>query len=272
MRGPIVSNFTRAEYMAGVERVRRYIEAGDCYQANIAQRFTVEDTFDPALYLRLRAINPAPFGAYINTGPARVLSVSPERFIRVAGGVAQTRPIKGTRPRGRDPKEDNLLRLELADSEKDRAENVMIVDLLRNDFSRVCLPGSVTVEELCLLEAHPQVFHLVSAVNGRLRPGLGAVDLLKSAFPGGSVTGAPKIRAMEIIDEIEPDPRGAYCGALGYLGFDGAMDTSVVIRTMIRAGGKISFHAGGGITWPSDPAEEYQETLDKARAMMEAVS
>jgi len=270
--GHIKSNFTREGYMAAVEKVRRYIEAGDCYQANIAQRFTVEDVFGGLLYLRLRAINPAPFGAYINTGAAQILSVSPERFIRVENGMAAASPIKGTRPRGHAPMEDNLLKLELAESEKDRAENVMIVDLLRNDLSRVCMPGSVRVESLCALETHPQVFHLVSTVAGRLRPGLGAVDLLERSFPGGSVTGAPKIRAMEIIDEIEPDPRGAYCGALGYIGFDGAMDTSVVIRTMVRHGGNITFHAGGGVTWPSDPAAEYQETLDKARAMMEAAS
>ncbi|MDH5636959.1 MAG: aminodeoxychorismate synthase component I [Nitrospinota bacterium] len=268
----VKSNFTREGFMDAVERVRHYIEQGDCYQANIAQRFVTEDVMDDTLYLKLREINPAPFGAYINTGAARILSVSPERFIQLRNGRAITRPIKGTRPRGRTPMEDYLLKLELVDSEKDRAENVMIVDLLRNDFSKVCLPNSVAAPEICRLEEHPTVLHLVSEVAGQLWPGLGAVDLLKSAFPGGSVTGAPKIRAMEIINELEPDPRGAYCGAIGYLGFDGGMDTSVTIRTMIRADGKISFHAGGGITYSSDPAEEYQETLDKAKALIEAVS
>ncbi|MDH5755579.1 MAG: aminodeoxychorismate synthase component I [Nitrospinota bacterium] len=270
--GPVGSNFTREGFMEAVDRVRGYIELGDCYQANIAQRFITEDTFDDSLFLKLRKINPAPFGSYINTGAARILSVSPERFIRLRGAMAETMPIKGTRPRGRIPKEDNLLKLELLGSEKDRAENVMIVDLLRNDFSKVCQPNSVVAPDICRLEEHPTVFHLVSTVRGRLRPGLGAVDLLKSVFPGGSVTGAPKIRAMEIIDELEPDPRGAYCGAMGYIGFNGDMDTNVTIRTMIRAGGKISFHAGGGITYSSDPAEEYQETLDKAKALIEVVS
>ncbi|MDH5510190.1 MAG: aminodeoxychorismate synthase component I [Nitrospinota bacterium] len=271
-RNLVKSNFTREGFMTAVERVRSYIEQGDCYQANIAQRFFAEDTMDDTLYLKLREINPAPFGAYINTGAARILSVSPERFIRLRGDMAETMPVKGTRPRGRLPMEDNLLKLELFDSEKDRAENVMIVDLLRNDFSKVCLPHSVAAPDICRLEEHPTVFHLVSTVVGRLRPGLGPLDLLKSAFPGGSVTGAPKIRAMEIIDELEPDPRGAYCGAIGYIGYGGGMDTSVTIRTMVRADGKISFHAGGGITYSSDPSEEYQETLDKARALIEAVS
>ena len=270
--GPLRSNFTRGQFMDAVQRVRRYIEQGDCYQANIAQRFQAEGDFGPGLYTRLRAINPAPFAAYINTGQSRIISASPERFISLRGGRATTMPIKGTRPRGRAPQEDNLLKLELQDSEKDRAENVMIVDLLRNDFSKVCRPHSVAAPVICAAQAHPTVFHLVSTVTGTLLPGLGALDLLEGAFPGGSVTGAPKIRAMEIIAEMEPAPRGAYCGAIGYLGFDGSMDTSVTIRTMIAADDGVSFHAGGGITYSSDPAEEYQETMDKARALIEAVS
>ena len=268
----VASNFTRQEYMQAVEKTRRYIERGDIYQANIAQRFSAEDRFGHELYPRLRAINPAPFGAYLNTGAARILSASPERFIQLKGSHAQTRPIKGTRPRGRTAQEDNFLKLELINSEKDQAENVMIVDLLRNDFSKVCLPHSVQAPRLCALEAHPTVFHLVSTVTGQLRPGVAPVELLVNTFPGGSITGAPKIRAMEIIDELEPDPRGAYCGAMGYIGYNGDMDMNIIIRTMVAAGGKVHFHAGGGITWLSDPAEEYQETMDKAQALIKAVS
>lgn len=265
------SNFTREGYISAIERVRKYIEEGDCYQANISQRFTARSSLAPAdMYLGLRSISPAPFAAYIDTGRARILSSSPERFLSLRGNLAQTRPIKGTRPRGSTSGEDERLAQELAESEKDRAENVMIVDLLRNDLSRVCLPNTVKVMKLCEVEKFPTVFHLTSTIEGRLRPGAGPVELLRNTFPGGSVTGAPKIRAMEIIDELEPDPRGAYCGAIGYIGFDGGMDTNVAIRTMTSKDGEYSFHAGGGITYLSDPQAEYQETLDKAKAMLEA--
>lgn len=267
------SNFTRAEYVRAVERVREYIEEGDCYQVNIAQRFSAPEVRGPhELYEKLRAINPAPFGAFIDTGRARILSSSPERFISLDGSHAQTRPIKGTRPRGATEAEDQRLMRELAASGKDRAENVMIVDLLRNDFSKVCAPDTVRVTELCAVESFPTVHHLVSTVTGRLREGFGPVELVRECFPGGSVTGAPKIRAMEIIDEIEPDPRGAYCGAAGYIGFDGNMDTSVLIRTMIHSENGYTFHAGGGVTWLSDAEAEYEETMDKAKALIEAVS
>ncbi len=267
-----VSDFSKESFMAAVERVRRYIEDGDCYQVNIAQRFTVPETVDPvSLYMRLRCVSPAPFAAYLNTGPARIMSSSPERFLKMTGGDVQARPIKGTRPRGAALREDRLLRADLRQSDKDRAENVMIVDLLRNDLSKVCVPNSVKTPQLCALEEFPTVFHLVSTVEGKIAPEYGPVDLLKTAFPGGSVTGAPKIRAMEIIDELEPVPRGAYCGAMGYIGFDGAMDTNIVIRTIVHAGGRYKFHAGGGITWLSDAQDEFNETMDKARAMMEAV-
>ncbi len=267
------SNFSKEEYFKAVERIRSYIEAGDCYQVNIAQRFTVDDVFDPAaLYLRLRAISPAPFAAYIDTGAAQILSTSPERFIKLRGQSAQTRPVKGTRPRGLNEEEDARLAGELARSEKDRAENVMIVDLLRNDLSKACVPNSVRVTELCVVEKFPTVYHLVSTIEGEVKPRCGAVDLLRMAFPGGSVTGAPKIRAMEIIDELEPDPRGAYCGAIGHIGFNGSMDTSIVIRTIVRARGVVKFHAGGGITYLSQARAEYDETMDKARALIEAVT
>lgn len=267
------SDFSKEEYMAAVRRVREYIEQGDCCQVNISQRFQAISPDDPKdVYMRLRSISPAPYAAYIDTGEARILSSSPECFLTLGGGGrVTTRPIKGTRRRGRTPEEDARLSRELAESEKERAENIMIVDLLRNDLSKVCLPNTVRVPALCEVEKFPTVLHLTSTVEGRLRPGLGAVDLLRAAFPGGSVTGAPKIRAMEIIDEIEPVPRGVYCGAIGWIGFGGGMDMSVAIRVMAERGGLYTFHAGGGVTYPSDPAAEYQETLDKAAAMARAL-
>ncbi len=270
--GAIISNFLKHDFMKAVEQVRSYIEEGDCYQANIAQQFNTNIESDPAsLYLKLRSINPAPFAAYLNCGTAQILSASPERFIKFQDGIAQTCPIKGTRPRGSNEEEDKRMADELLASDKDRAENVMIVDLLRNDLSRVCQSNSVRVLHLCALEKLPTVYHLVSTIEGELLPDKGAVDLLKTAFPGGSITGAPKIRAMEIIDELEPSPRGIYCGSIGYIGFDGAMDTSIVIRTIVRANDKYYFNSGGGITWLSDANEEYDETLDKAKALIEAL-
>ncbi|VAX19970.1 Para-aminobenzoate synthase, aminase component [hydrothermal vent metagenome] len=269
----LASNFSQEGYFSAIEKIRRYIEQGDCYQVNIAQRFSAKGAFDPIeLYLRLRSINPAPFSAYLNTGSAQILSSSPERFIRLRDGHAQTRPIKGTRPRGSNEQEDARLIEELIKSGKDRAENVMIVDLLRNDLSKACIPNSVKVSQLCAIEKFPTVSHLVSSVEGEVKPEYGAIDLLGMAFPGGSVTGAPKIRAMEIIDELEPDPRGVYCGAIGYIGFNGSMDTSIVIRTIIHCAGLIKFHSGGGITYLSRAEEEYDETMDKARALIEAVT
>ena len=268
----ITSNFTRAQYVAAVTRIRDYIAAGDVYQVNLAQRFEATFAGPPIdLYRRLRALNPAPFGAYLALGDVTVASISPERFVRLnEAGVAEARPIKGTRPRGEGAGDDAALAAALLASPKDRAENVMIVDLLRNDLGRVCRPGTVLVPELCALESHPTVHHLVSTVTGELRDDADAFDLLRAAFPGGSVTGAPKIRAMEIIAELEPAPRGVYCGAIGYISATGVMDMNIPIRTVVLRDGVASFHAGAGIVWDSQPAAEYDETLDKARALIDA--
>ena len=271
----VASNFGRADYEAAVQRVIDYIRAGDIFQANLAQRFRCELPEAPgpfALYRRLRALNPAPFSAFLRFGETVIASSSPERFLRLRDGRVESRPIKGTRPRGRDAEEDGALARALLDSEKDRAENVMIVDLLRNDLSRVCTDDSVAVPELCVLERFATVHHLVSTVTGRLRPECGAIDLLAASFPGGSITGAPKIRAMEIIAELEPTRRGPYCGSIGYIGFDGAMDSSILIRSFAIQGRSATFQAGGGIVADSRPAAEYEETLDKARALMQALS
>lgn len=267
------SNFTAASYRGAVERVRQYIAAGDIFQANISQRFStmLQGDFDPiSFYLRLRSVNAAPFAAFMDWGGGWIASSSPERFVRLYQGEVETRPIKGTRPRLKDPQDDALQAEGLLASPKDRAENTMIVDLLRNDFSRVCRPGSVHVPVLCGLETFAGVHHLVSEVRGSLEDGMDPVDLLQACFPGGSVTGAPKKRSMEIIHELEPVPRHVYCGAIGYLGFDGNMDTSIPIRTVILTPHQACFQAGGGITWLSDPGEEYQETLDKAAHIFSA--
>ena len=273
-RHGVRSTFTREGYLVAVARVREYILAGDIFQANLSQRFEAAiDEPAPALYERLRRVNPAPFAAYLSFDDVEVLSASPERFLRldpVACSV-ETRPIKGTRPRGTGPMHDAALGLALAESEKDRAENVMIVDLLRNDLSRVCRPGTVRAPELFALEHHPTVHHLVSTVTGTLEEGRDAADLLRATFPGGSITGAPKVRAMEIIAELEPTRRATYCGSIGYLGRDGALDTSIVIRSYLLRRGTAYFQAGGGIVADSDPAAEYQETLDKALGLMEAL-
>jgi para-aminobenzoate synthetase component 1 len=268
----LTSNFDRARYLATVRRAIEYVHAGDCFQVNIAQRLLLPATLSPLeLYGRLRERNPAPFAGYLDLGDFVVASASPERFLRVQDGVVETRPIKGTRPRGATPAEDQARRQELLDSAKDRAENVMIVDLLRNDLGRVCAYGSVRVPALCRLETYRTVHHLVSEVRGRLRDGLGPVDLLRAAFPGGSVTGAPKVRAMEIIAELEPTARGAYCGSLGYLGFDGTMDTSILIRTFTVGRGWCQFPVGGGIVADSVPEREYEETWHKAEGLLRAL-
>jgi para-aminobenzoate synthetase component 1 len=271
-RPGVTSTFDRRDYLAAVRRAIDYIHAGDCFQVNLAQRLLCPATLPPLeLYHRLRERNPAPFAGYFDLGEFVIASASPERFVRVQGGLVETRPIKGTRPRGRTPEEDRANARELLASAKDRAENVMIVDLLRNDLGRVCEYGSVKVEELCRLESYRTVHHLVSEVRGRLRPGMGPVDLLRAAFPGGSVTGAPKIRAMEIIAELEPVARGAYCGSLGYVGFDGSMDTSILIRTFTVGKGWVQFPVGGGIVADSDPEAEYAETLHKAEGLLRAL-
>jgi para-aminobenzoate synthetase component I len=269
------STFTHRGYLDAVARVREYIVAGDIFQANLSQRFQAPLAEPPfGLYRRLRRRNPAPFAAYLQFDDVAVLSASPERFLQLDEGRrnVETRPIKGTRPRGLGPMHDAALGRALAESDKDRSENVMIVDLLRNDLSRVCRPGTVRVPELFALEQHPTVHHLVSTVVGELEPGADAVDLLRATFPGGSITGAPKVRAMEIIAELEPTRRGVYCGSIGYLSTTGGMDTSIVIRTFTALRGRVYFQAGGGIVADSDPELEYRETLDKARALISALA
>jgi para-aminobenzoate synthetase component 1 len=268
------SSFTHRGYLDAVTRVRDYIIAGDIFQANLSQRLEAPLEEDPwHLYRRLREVNPAPFAAYLEVDGVHIASASPERFLRVdADGHVETRPIKGTSPRGLSPEHDAALSRALWDSEKDRAENLMIVDLLRNDLSRTCRPGTVRVPELFSLERYRTVHHLVSTVIGDLAPGRTAEDLLAAAFPGGSITGAPKVRAMEIIAELEPSRRGIYCGSIGYLSVTGAMDTNIVIRTLVAAGGRVTFSVGGGIVSDSEPESEYQETLDKARALIAALA
>jgi len=266
------SNFSRDGYLAAVRRVVDYICAGDVFQVNLAQRLLYPAVGDSvSLYLRLRERNPAPFAGYFDLGAFQVVSASPERFLRVERGAVETRPIKGTRRRTGDQTEDRRLVRELRHSEKDRAENVMIVDLLRNDLSRVCRPESVCVSQLCGVESYPYVQHLVSAVRGELEEGRTPIDLLRASFPGGSITGAPKVRAMEIIAELEPTSRGAYCGSLGYVGFDGSMDLSIVIRTITAGRGWWQLPVGGGIVAQSDPELEYEETWHKARGLLRAL-
>jgi para-aminobenzoate synthetase component 1 len=268
----LTSNFSREDYLRAVERVIEYILAGDVFQVNLAQRLLFPANDDSvSLYLRLRERNPAPFAAYFDLGDYQVLSTSPERFLKVSQGQVETRPIKGTRRRTGQPAADRQLAAELAASEKDRAENVMICDLLRNDLSRVCRPDSVRVADLCRLETYQCVFHLVSVVVGELRADRSGLDLLRGAFPGGSITGAPKVRAMEIIAELEPTARGAYCGSLGYLGFDGTMDLNILIRTVTAGRGWWQFGVGGGLVAQSNPQQEYQETWDKAAGILRAL-
>ncbi len=267
---PVQSNLSRAQYLSALDRIRRYLHEGDCYQVNFAQRFAAPAQGDAwQAYKGLRRLNPAPFGAYLATPDCRILCSSPERFLRVRGDRVETKPIKGTRPRGSYPAEDRMLAESLRRSPKDRAENLMIVDLLRNDLGKVCAIGSVHVPTLFEVESYTRVHHLVSTVRGRLAEGRNAVDLLRACFPGGSITGAPKLRAMEIIEELEPHRRGVYCGAIGYLGYDGAMDTNIAIRTLVHSAGIIRLWAGGGIVADSDPEAEYRETYDKAAPLLE---
>jgi len=239
----------------------------------LSQRFACEPTADPALlYHALRSANPAPFAAYLDCGGVQVLSSSPERFLRIEGRRIQTRPIKGTRPRAGDAAADARAARELLASAKDRAELLMITDLERNDLGRVCVYGSVRVVERVALESYATVLHLVSTVEGRLAEGVTAVEAVRACFPGGSITGAPKIRAMEIIDELEPSARGVYTGAVGWLGFDGDADLNIAIRTLVHRDGRVWFHAGGGIVADSVPSLEYEETLHKARGVMQALA
>jgi para-aminobenzoate synthetase component 1 len=269
------SSFTYRGYLDAVARVRQYILAGDIFQANLSQRFEAPLTESPwDLYCRMRVRNAAPFAAFFETPDVSVVSASPERFLCVdENGHVETRPIKGTMPRGFGPEHDGLLGQALSESAKDRAENLMIVDLMRNDLSRVCRPGTVRVPELFALEHYATVHHLVSTVVGELAPGRDAFDLLRAAFPGGSITGAPKVRAMEIIAELEPSQRSVYCGSIGYYSVSGALDTSIAIRTVMApaARHRVYFSAGGGIVADSDPELEYRETLHKARGMIDAL-
>ena len=266
------SNFTREDYIKAVQKAKEYIAAGDIYQVNLSQRFSTEIDISPYdLYLRLREASPAPFSAYLDFGKAAVLSSSPERFLKVDGGYIETRPIKGTRPRGDSAEKDERLKRELEVSDKDRAEHIMIVDLERNDLGRVCKYGTVRVEENMTVESFAQVHHMVSSVTGELKKGVSLMDIIKATFPGGSITGAPKVRAMEIIEELEPTKRGVYTGSIGYIGFNGKMDLNIAIRTMLVTDEKVHFSVGGGIVADSDPEAEYQETLDKAKGMLEAL-
>jgi para-aminobenzoate synthetase component I len=267
------SNMTRESYIGAIHRIRDYIRSGDIYQVNYTQRFDAPFDGDPiALYHALRTINPAPFSAYIDEGKCQVLSSSPERFLRVKNGIIETRPIKGTCPRGATAVEDEANRRNLLVSEKDRAELLMIVDLERNDLGRIAKVGTVKVPELFVVETYPTVHHLVSTITAEIRPECDLIDCLKATFPGGSITGAPKVRSMEIIEELEPTRRNVYTGALGYLGFNGNMDLNIVIRTLVVKDNRAYFQAGGAITWDSDPDGEFEESILKAKALREALS
>ncbi len=269
VHGKITSNFTPDSYARAFVAVQNYLQAGDCYQINLAQRFSAGASGDAlGAYMTMRSLSPAPYSAFLNLPQVKILCASPERFLRVQNGNAETRPIKGTRPRSSDALQDRQLADELRNSPKDRAENLMIVDLLRNDLGKSCVPGSVYVPHLFEVESFANVHHLVSTVEGKLAQGRDALDVLRDCFPGGSVTGAPKLRAMQIIEQLEPHRRGIYCGAIGYVGFDGNMDSNIVIRTLVYADDEVHCWAGGGIVADSDVAAEYQETLDKASAML----
>ncbi|WP_310607064.1 aminodeoxychorismate synthase component 1 [Buttiauxella brennerae] len=263
------SNMTREQYGLKFRQVQEYLKSGDCYQVNLAQRFNARYEGDEwQAFERLNAANRAPFSAFIRLPESVILSLSPERFVLLEGKNIQTRPIKGTLPRLEDPIADALQAKKLANSPKDRAENLMIVDLLRNDIGRVAVPGSVKVPELFVVEPFPAVHHLVSTITAQLPPHLEATDLLRACFPGGSITGAPKVRAMEVIEELEPQRRNAWCGSIGYLSFCGNMDTSITIRTLTAEGGKLYCSAGGGIVADSVESAEYQETFDKVNRIL----
>lgn len=267
------ANMEKAYYIETINRIKEYIRSGDIYQANMTQRFECDLEETPLeLYAKLRQINPAPFASFMDFGEGAIVSSSPERFIKVDNGIIETRPIKGTRPRGSNPAEDQVNREELLASEKDRAELLMIVDLERNDLGRIAKTGTVKVPELFVLEEYATVYHLVSTVTAEVREDCDAVDILKATFPGGSITGAPKIRSMEIIDELEPTQRNLYTGSIGYIGFNGDMDLNIVIRTVLCKDQKAYFQVGGGIVWDSDAESEYEESLHKAKAQMMALS
>ncbi|KIE19679.1 aminodeoxychorismate synthase [Vibrio sinaloensis] len=258
------SNMTKSEYSQKFAQVQEYLLSGDCYQINLAQRFVAEyQGSEWQAYQKLEAVNQGPFSAFIRTEQGAILSVSPERFLEVKDRVIETKPIKGTRPRSDCPQQDEQSALDLASAEKDQAENLMIVDLLRNDVGRVAKPGTVHVPKLFDIESFPAVHHLVSTIRAELDSQYAPADLLRASFPGGSITGAPKIRAMEIIEELEPHRRSAYCGSIGYISRHGRMDTSITIRTLVAEQGKLHVWAGGGLVADSQCESEYQETLDK---------
>ncbi len=264
----LTQNFTKVNYIKAVERAKEYIRDGDIFQMNMTQRFTtLIDRHPINIYQHLREVNPAPFAAYIDLGEIKILSSSPERFISKRGNVLETRPIKGTIARGVDREQDEKNKQTLYNSSKDRAENVMIVDLMRNDFGRVCRFESVEVTDLFEVETYSTVHHLVSTVKGVIKDGYDAIDVMEAAFPGGSITGAPKIRAMEIIDNLEPTCRGVYTGSIGYIGFDGDMDLNIAIRTIVIRGERAYYQVGGGIVADSVPVDEYAETLSKGEAL-----
>ncbi|WP_234920357.1 aminodeoxychorismate synthase component I [Aeromonas veronii] len=267
------SNMSRAEYGEKFTRIQEYLAAGDCYQINLTQRFSAPYQGDEwQAYCLLASANKAPFSAFIRLPDSALLSLSPERFLLLDGRHIETKPIKGTRPRHPDPATDRQVARELAQADKDRSENLMIVDLLRNDIGRVSRPGSVSVPHLFAVESFPAVHHLVSTIHGELDARWQGVDLLRACFPGGSITGAPKIRAMEIIEELEPQRRNAYCGSIGYLSQHGRLDTSICIRTLIAEAGRLHCWAGGGIIADSDADSEYQETYDKVARILPPLS
>lgn len=267
-----VPNFSKEDYKQAIDQMISYIVEGDIYIANMTQQLTINSKKEPyEVYRYLRTYNPAPFGGFFQCGDFQIVSASPERFMQVKDGNIETRPIKGTRKRGETEEEDARLKEELRNSSKDRSELLMIVDLERNDLNHICEPGSVCVTEHFAVETYATVFHLVTTIVGKLRQGLSAVDLIPAAFPGGSITGAPKIRAMEIIDELEHDRRNLYTGSMGYFSFDGNCDFNIVIRTAVHQDGAYHLGVGGGITCESDLEFEYEETLQKARAVLEAL-
>jgi para-aminobenzoate synthetase component 1 len=266
------SNMTQASYATRFDSVQEYLLSGDCYQINLAQRFNAPyQGSEWQAYLKLEAANQAPFSAFIRMPKSTLLSISPERFLELKDNVIETKPIKGTRPRGVDTVQDQANAQDLQTAEKDQAENLMIVDLLRNDIGRVASPGSVHVPKLFDIESFPAVHHLVSTIRANLDPQYSAADLLRACFPGGSITGAPKVRAMQIIEELEPHRRSAYCGSIGYISRHGRMDTSITIRTLVAENNKLYAWAGGGVVADSDCASEYQETLDKLSKILPAL-
>ncbi|MFW5451001.1 MAG: aminodeoxychorismate synthase component I [Methylophagaceae bacterium] len=273
VEGKLHNNLNREQYQQAFDKIQHYIHEGDCYQVNLAKRFEIEATGDPWIaYKQLRQLNAAPFSTFFSPPQVTLLSSSPERLLQVQNNKVETKPIKGTRRRDlNDSEQDKILAHELVNSTKDRAENLMIVDLLRNDLGKVCIPGSISVPKPFALESFATVHHLVSTITATLSDNQSAISLLRACFPGGSITGAPKLRAMQIIEELEPDRRGAYCGSMAYIGFDGNMDSNILIRTMVYSDNRLRFWAGGGIVADSNADEEYQEVHDKAVAMLDLI-